>query len=305
MGLDIRVITTTNVSGTQHSRDPEAAAAMAQAGEALLSAALMKRLAEHDVRVDEVVTVRPSNLPDAEPVEALAAINARIAENVANAIKFEVSPVLVGGNCSHIIGIIGGIQAALGATTRLGLLWLDAHGDFNTPRTSLSGMYGGMPVAVAAGLCLPEWREGGGQQVPLPTNRIVMVDVRNLDEAEEALIKATDVEIARFGEQFAVEPVIAAIDRLAERCDQILRPRRRRYSRRIVAAESPDGGTKRPGSGGCAGSVAARICDRQGAGLCRCLGQSQREQGAISLASGTGDAGRWAAGLGRNALLRA
>ena len=221
MGLDIRVITTTNVSGTQHSRDPEAAAAMAQAGEALLSAALMKRLAEHDVRVDEVVTVRPSNLPDAEPVEALAAINARIAENVANALNFEISPVLVGGNCSHIIGIIGGIQAAQGATTRLGLLWLDAHGDFNTPRTSLSGMYGGMPVAVAAGLCLPEWREGGGQQVPLPTNRIVMVDVRNLDEAEEALIKATDVEIARFGEQFAVEPVIAAIDRLAERCDQI------------------------------------------------------------------------------------
>jgi arginase len=221
MGLDIRVITTTNVSGTQHSRDPAAAAAMTHGGESLLSAALMRRLAESAVRVDEVVTVHVPKLPDAEPVEALASINARIAETVANALSFEICPVLVGGNCSHIIGMIGGIQAALGATVRLGLLWLDAHGDFNTPRTSLSGMYGGMPVAVAAGLCLPEWREGGGQQAPLPTNRIVMVDVRNLDEAEEALIRATDVEIARFGEGFASEPVFAAIDRLAERCDHI------------------------------------------------------------------------------------
>ena len=304
MGLDIRVITTTNVSGTQHSRDPEAAAAMAQAGEALLSAALMKRLAEHDVRVDEVVTVRPSNLPDAEPVEALAAINARIAENVANAIKFEISPVLVGGNCSHIIGIIGGIQAAQGATTRLGLLWLDAHGDFNTPRTSLSGMYGGMPVAVAAGLCLPEWREGGGQQVPLPTNRIVMVDVRNLDEAEEALIKATDVEIARFGEQFAVEPVIAAIDRLAERWI------------RFTSTSTPIFSTHRCSRITRRWNQTARVwrlcwqCCGTHLRQARCrplpLSRSIPARAGRDLAGERdGDAGRWAAGLGRNALLRA
>jgi arginase family enzyme len=76
-----------------------------------------------------------------------------------------------------------------------------------------------MPVAVAAGLCLPEWREGGGQLVPLPAERIVMVDVRNLDEAEERLIRATSVEIARFGPEFNITPVTEAIDRLAARCD--------------------------------------------------------------------------------------
>jgi arginase family enzyme len=47
------------------------------------------------------------------------------------------------------------------------------------------------------------------------------VDVRNLDAAEEALIRATDVEIVRFDDGFETSPILTAIDRLAARCDQI------------------------------------------------------------------------------------
>jgi arginase len=115
--------------------------------------------------------------------------------------------------------MLSGLQQAHGPTTRIGLLWLDAHGDFNTPGTSLSGMHGGMPVAVAAGLAHPRWREGAGMMAPLPTNRIVMVDVRNLDEPEEQLIRSTDVEIARFGREFDPGPVLDAIDRLVSEVD--------------------------------------------------------------------------------------
>lgn len=221
MGLDIRIITSGSVAGVQNSPDPVKAAAMALAGSALLSPAVMDRLDRLDVRVDDVISVSLPNMPGADPLEELAAINAQIAEVAGKSLNFGAAPVLVGGNCSHIIGMIGGIQASLGPTARLGLLWLDAHGDFNTPRTSWSGMYGGMPVAVACGLCLPEWREGGGQQAPLPTNRIVMVDVRSLDPAEEALIRATDVTISRFGADFDATPVTEAIDRLAADCDHI------------------------------------------------------------------------------------
>jgi len=219
--MEIRLITTESVAGTAGTRDPERAAALAGAAAAFLHTGIVERLAGARATVDQVVSVSaPTGMAD-DPIAALAGINARVGRAVAGALRQDVAPVLIGGNCSHTIGMIAGIQAAYGPTVRLGLLWLDAHGDFNTPRTSLSGMLGGMPVAVAAGLCWPEWREGAGQQVPLPTSRIVMVDVRNLDEAEEALIRATDVEVARFGEGFDVSPILAGIARLATTCDQI------------------------------------------------------------------------------------
>jgi arginase len=194
---------------------------LAGAAAAFLQAGIVERLADAGATVDQVVSVSAPKGTGDDPIAALAGVNARVGGAVAAALRQDVAPVMVGGNCSHIIGMIAGIQAAYGPTTRLGLLWLDAHGDFNTPRTSLSGMLGGMPVAVAAGLCWPEWREGAGQQVPLPTSRIVMVDVRNLDEAEEALIRATDVEVARFGDGFDVTPILEGIARLATTCDQI------------------------------------------------------------------------------------
>jgi arginase len=220
--MEIRLITTESVAGTAGSPDPERAAGLAGAAAAFLHAGIVERLADAGATVDQVVSVSAprKGTPD-DPIAALAGINAGVGRAVAAALRQDVAPVLVGGNCSHTIGMIAGIQAAYGPTTRLGLLWLDAHGDFNTPRTSLSGMLGGMPVAVAAGLCWPEWREGAGQHVPLPTSRIVMVDVRNLDEAEETLIRSTDVEIVRFGEGFDVAPVLEGIARLATKCDQI------------------------------------------------------------------------------------
>jgi hypothetical protein len=61
------------------------------------------------------------------------------------------------------------------------LLWLDAHGDCKPPRTTRWGMLGGMPVAVCAGLAHPNWRERSQIVMPMPTDRILMVDVRDLD----------------------------------------------------------------------------------------------------------------------------
>ncbi len=128
-----------------------------------------------------------------DPIASLALMSGRISEAVAEGVRAGRKVLMVGGNCTAVPGMVGGLQQGLGVTTRIGLVWFDAHGDFNTPRTTISGMLGGMPVAVAAGLCHPIWRAGAGQEVPLPTDRILMVDVRDLDPAEETLIRATDV----------------------------------------------------------------------------------------------------------------
>jgi len=128
---------------------------------------------------------------------------------------------MTGGDCTHLTGVVGGLQDAHGPAARIGLVFFDAHGDFNTPRTTLSGMLGGMPVAVCAGLAYPNWRERSHIAAPLPTDRIVMVDVRNLDEAEEQLIRATDVVIAAPAPGFPGEDLEQSIADLADRCDML------------------------------------------------------------------------------------
>jgi arginase len=98
---------------------------------------------------------------------------------------------------------------------------MDAHGDFNTPKTTLTGRLGGMPVAVCAGLALPRWRENSHMKAPIPTDRIILVDVRNLDPDEEKLISATDAVIAAPSRGFPGVDLKHAVDDLARRVDML------------------------------------------------------------------------------------
>lgn len=142
---------------------------------------------------------------------------ANIAHDVATARRAGERIIMIGGDCTHVTGVYAGLTHAHGPHARIGLVWFDAHGDFNTQHTSISGMLGGMPVAVCAGLTWPKWREYAGIRDILPTNRIVMVDVRNLDVAEDALIRATDVTIVPCQPQ----PLRAAMEQLVTSCDYI------------------------------------------------------------------------------------
>ena len=151
----------------------------------------------------------------------LGEFNAQVAAAVSEAIGRGAQPFLAGGTCSHLPGMVGGLEQAYGPTARIGLIWMDAHGDFNTPSTSYSQMLGGMPVAVVAGLCYPTWRERAGIESPMPTDRILMIDVRNLDDREETLIRSTAVTIARFGDNGEPDEIVAAIDALAANVDYL------------------------------------------------------------------------------------
>jgi arginase len=179
-------------------------------------------LPELGVEVDGITHPAPvgAQVSD-DPTERLGAFNAQIAAAVSDAIARGAQPFLAGGTCSHLPGMVGGLEQAYGSTARIGLIWMDAHGDFNTPRTSYSQMLGGMPVAVVAGLCYPNWRERAGISSPMPTDRMLMIDVRNLDDREEALIRATDVTVARFGDDFSTDEIVSAIDALAAKVDYL------------------------------------------------------------------------------------
>ncbi len=99
-------------------------------------------------------------------------------------------------NCSSASGMLGGLQHSgrPGRPLRVGMIWIDAHGDYNTPETTLSGMLGGMPVAVAAGHALTRMRLQSGLDPALPERYIVMACVRDTDPLEQDRIDRSLIE---------------------------------------------------------------------------------------------------------------
>jgi arginase len=194
----------------------------AQGDERALDAYAASGVYRHaQVPVDVVEPIMPKDRRSDVETDNLGLMGGVIAEATAAARRKGKAVLMTGGDCTHVTGIVGGLQDTHGPAARIGLVWFDAHGDFNTSKTSLSGMLGGMPVAVCAGLAHPRWREGSHIVAPLPTDRIILVDVRNLDPAEEQLIRAAEAVIAAPAPGFPGEDLDQAIADLAGRCDMI------------------------------------------------------------------------------------
>lgn len=112
----------------------------------------------------------------------MALANANFAEVVREGTRDDVITIGLEANCNGLLGMLAGLKYdAEGNARRVGLVFIDAHGDFNTPETTLSGMLGGMPVAVAAGHALHNIRRTAGLIEPLPMSHIVWGGVRDLD----------------------------------------------------------------------------------------------------------------------------
>lgn len=127
-------------------------------------------------------------------------------------------------NCNGLMGILAGFQrSGLNAKPlRVGLIWMDAHGDINTPETTISGLLAGMPVAIAAGLCLERLRKMCGLEVALPTRNITMVGVRDVDPLEQEILDKSDVEYITSDDIRELSPVIAQqMNRLEKLTDVI------------------------------------------------------------------------------------
>jgi arginase len=126
----------------------------------------------------------------------LGLANGNLARIVAAEVKQGGFPVGLLANCSAIMGMLGGLQHSgpTAAPLRVGLVFIDAHGDFNTPETTLSGMLGGMPVAISAGRGLTRLRLKSGLDPALPERQIVLAGARDLDPLEKDLLDHSAVE---------------------------------------------------------------------------------------------------------------
>jgi len=126
-------------------------------------------------------------------------------------------------NCTSLLGSLSGLQqSGQGGPRRIAMVFIDSHGDFNTPETTLSGMLGGMPVAVSAGLCLRNLRLETGLDPALPTERIVLGAARDLDPRERELIEDSDIVQLSTDDFRTVSPALhAQMERLSAIADLI------------------------------------------------------------------------------------
>ncbi len=122
---------------------------------------------------------------------AIADVCAELAQLTATAVRDGVRPLVLGGDHSLAAGSIAGTATALAARNeRVGVIWLDAHADLNTPATSLSGNVHGMPVAHLLGLGDHRLSHLAAVFPAVRAEHFVYVGLRDLDAAERALIKS-------------------------------------------------------------------------------------------------------------------
>jgi arginase len=100
-------------------------------------------------------------------------------------------PLFIGGDHSIAVGTLGGVTH----TGPAGLIWIDAHGDFNTPESSPSGNLHGMPLAALLGLGTAELANLGRPGPKLQPTEVVLIGVRDLDQQEKVLLKDSQVKI--------------------------------------------------------------------------------------------------------------
>lgn len=119
----------------------------------------------------------------------MSVIYRSLAQRVEEIVKDGKRPVSIAGDCCTAIGVLAGLQRAQINPT---LIWFDAHGDFNTWKTTPSGFLGGMPLAMIVGR--------GDQTMPhavrlitLPEKRVILCDARDLDPGERKLVAKSKV----------------------------------------------------------------------------------------------------------------
>jgi arginase len=127
------------------------------------------------------------------------------------------TPIFVGGDHSIALGAIGGVTHHQPA----GVLWIDAHGDFNTPHTSPSGNIHGMPLAALLGHGPTELVNVGRAGPLLTPAQVILIGVRDLDPGERRLLKDSGIgiytmhDIDKRGVAAVAEEALARLSRFA------------------------------------------------------------------------------------------
>jgi arginase len=163
-----------------------------------------------------------------------ALVSRHLADLISANGKNEYFTVALLGSCSDLPGVLSGLQnmgpgreeqtyhLAANIPHKVGLIYFDAHADVNTPETTLSGMYGGMDVALSMGLYNENNRLITGLDPPLPPSYVVLGDVRDTDPREQDLIERLQIGVLSTDDIRTLSPRLRSeLERLSRITDVI------------------------------------------------------------------------------------
>ena len=180
----------------------------------LVARGLLDRLRDTGRRAD-LRELAPSDGTWVAEIGTAFDLDRQLAGLVATARARGAFTLTLAGNCITSVGTVAG----LGGGARTGVLWFDAHGDFNTPETTLGGFLDGMALATVVGRCWPALANGVPGFAPVPEENVVLVGARDLDPAESDLLAASGIVHLRPDE--APGPLDAELEALARRIDAL------------------------------------------------------------------------------------
>ena len=142
----------------------------------------------------EQAEAAPEGHPHAKYLPQIAATCERLAKLVSETLDRGNFPIVLGGDHSVAVGTVSGVSHHFrGRGERVGLIWLDAHADMNTPGSSPSGNVHGMPLACIAGLGPPELVDIFGYSPKVDPRNIVIIGLRDVDQMEKPHVRESGV----------------------------------------------------------------------------------------------------------------
>ncbi|MGI9040328.1 MAG: arginase family protein [Gemmatimonadales bacterium] len=157
--------------------------------ERLLAAGLVRHLEDRGHQIRCTVIEAPAESWRAEIQTGFQLMHA-VAGAVREAREQGRFPLVLSGNCSTAVGTLAGL-----GTRDTGVLWFDAHGDFNTPETTIGGFLDGMALATVTGRCWTELAWGVPGFRPVAERRVALLGARDLDPIEAGALARSEVSL--------------------------------------------------------------------------------------------------------------
>ncbi|MFL5524006.1 MAG: arginase family protein [Gemmatimonadaceae bacterium] len=188
-------------------------ARMGAGPEALLAAGLPQALRDAGHRVHVKLAELPADSWKAEISTAFELMR-MISLAVRDAREANRLPIVLAGNCNTAVGTLAGL-----GTASTGVVWFDAHADFNTPETTASGFLDGTAVALLTGRCWTTIAATVPDFQPLADQQVCLVGTRDVDRLERALLSESNVAVVEPPTlRSALRPALAL---LGEHVDQV------------------------------------------------------------------------------------
>ena len=124
--------------------------------------------------------------------EVYLTLTRQVSDSVFQHLSNKEAVLLTGGYCKDAVGVCGGIQRAIGADKKVGIIYLDAHSDMSTPAVTHTGILGGMDMAAILGVDMEDWRAAAGLEIPYDDHLVILSDFREAEIDDDGALEIVE-----------------------------------------------------------------------------------------------------------------